>query len=151
MTFTIRRARPADAPVIIDFNCRLAQETEDKILDPGVVARGVQAVLDDANKAVYFVAEGQDGVIGQLSITYEWSDWRNGWIWWIQSVYVRADARRHGVFRALYDHLYEAARQDPQVIGIRLYVEKENHAAQQTYLNLGMEWAPYGVLQRYPL
>ncbi len=84
-------------------------------------------------------------------ITTEWSDWRNGWIWWIQSVYVRHDARRQGVFRTLYEHVCATARADPGVVGLRLYVEQENHAAQQTYLQLGMERTGYLVLERCPL
>jgi ribosomal protein S18 acetylase RimI-like enzyme len=83
--------------------------------------------------------------------TTEWSDWRNGWFWWIQSVYVRREFRRRGVFRALFEHVYEAARADPEVIGLRLYVERENHAALETYRRLGMEAAGYVVFERYPL
>jgi ribosomal protein S18 acetylase RimI-like enzyme len=84
-------------------------------------------------------------------ITFEWSDWRNGWIWWIQSVYVRADARRRGVFRALFDHAVSAARQNVQVVGLRLYVEKDNHVAQKTYHRLGMKPTGYWVLEKYPV
>ena len=151
MTLRIRRATPADAKVIVEFNTRLALETEGKALDPAVVGAGVVAALADPHKAIYFVAEENDVTLGQLSLTLEWSDWRNGWLWWFQSVYVRDDARRRGVFRALYEHVHQAARQDPTVIGLRLYVERENRAAQQTYLRLGMEWAPYLMLERYPL
>jgi GNAT superfamily N-acetyltransferase len=151
MPWTIRRATPADAAVIAEFNRRLAEETEDKILDPTLLAQGVAAALADPRKAIYWVAEEGTTVLGQISITTEWSDWRNGWLWWIQSVYVRPEARRQGVFRALYKHVYQTAHQDPEVIGLRLYVEGENHAAQQTYVRMGMEWTSYGVLQRYPL
>jgi GNAT superfamily N-acetyltransferase len=151
MAFTIRQATPADVPIIVEFNRRLAEETESKILDVAVLTAGVMAALADPHKAIYFLAEEKDVVLGQLSITTEWSDWRNGWLWWFQSVYVRAEARRRGVFRALYEHVYQAACQDPNVIGLRLYVERENQAAQQTYLRLGMEWANYLVLQKYPL
>jgi GNAT superfamily N-acetyltransferase len=151
MTATIRRATPADAATIVDFNRRMALETEQKILDPKVLAAGVAAALADPHKAVYFVAEEDRQIVGQVSITLEWSDWRNGWLWWFQSVYVRPEARRRGVFKALYQHVYQTAIADPQVIGLRLYVEKDNHAAQQTYLRLGMEWTPYLLLQKYPL
>src|SRR6516162_4957287 len=140
---SVRRAGPAEAAVIVEFNLRLAEETEGKSLDPAVLAAGVADGLADPHKALYFVAEEGGAVVGQLMLTREWSDWRNGWLWWIQSVYVRPEARRRGVFRALYLHVYEAARADPEVIGIRLYVERENHAAQQTYLRMGMEWANY--------
>ncbi len=151
MAVTIRRAGAADAPVIVQFNLRLAEESEQKTLDPNVLATGVAAALADAHKALYFLAVEDKTVLGQLSITTEWSDWRNGWLWWIQSVYVRADARRRGIFRALYEHVYHVAGNDPEVIGLRLYVERANHAAQQTYLRMGMEWANYLILQRYPL
>ena len=151
MTLSIRRATPADAATIVEFNRRMALETEDKVLDPQVLAAGVASALADPHKAVYFVAEEDRHILGQVSVTLEWSDWRNGWLWWFQSVYVRPEARRRGVFKALYEHVHAAACADPQVIGLRLYVEKENHSAQQTYLALGMEWTPYLLLQKYPL
>jgi len=151
MALTIRKATPHDAPAIVEFNRRMAAETEDKILDPQVLAAGVAAALADPNKAVYFVAEEMNTILGQLSITLEWSDWRNGWLWWFQSVYVQPGARQRGVFKALYHHVYQAACADPEVIGLRLYVEKENHVAQQAYLRLGMEWTPYLILQKFPL
>jgi GNAT superfamily N-acetyltransferase len=152
MAFTIRRATPADAPVIVDFNRRLAEESEGKALDPKILAAGVAAALADPDtKGPYFLAQEGNRAVGQMQITYEWSDWRNGWAWWIQGVYVRAEARRRGVFRALYQHVYNLARQDPEVIALRLYVERENQAAQQTYLELGMARTGYLVLERFPL
>jgi len=151
MAFTIRRATPADAPTIVEFNRVMAQESEGKALDATILGRGVASALTDPNKARYFLALEQDKIVGQLSLTFEWSDWRNGWLWWIQSVFVRPEWRRHGVFRTLYEYVYKAAKADPEVIGIRLYVEKENLGAQQTYLNMGMEWANYLILERFPL
>jgi GNAT superfamily N-acetyltransferase len=154
MALTVRPATPADAAIVVEFNRLLALETEDKVLDPAVLARGVAAGLADPHKGHYFVAEDPDvgdGVLGQIMLTFEWSDWRNGWLWWIQSVYVRRDARRRGVFRALYRHVYDAARDDPTVIGLRLYMEHNNDTARQTYLRLGMEPTDYVLLQRYPL
>jgi ribosomal protein S18 acetylase RimI-like enzyme len=151
MTLAIRPATPADIAIIVEFNRRLAQESEGKTLDPEVLTVGVTAALADPHKALYFLAEEAGTILGQLSITTEWSDWRNGWLWWIQSVYVRPEARRRGIFRALYQHVYQAANEDPTVIGLRLYVERDNQAAQQTYLGMGMEWTNYLVLQRYPL
>jgi ribosomal protein S18 acetylase RimI-like enzyme len=148
---TVRPAVLADAPVIVEFNRRLAQETEGKALDTAVLARGVAAGLADPHKALYFVAEEAGAIVGQLMLTREWSDWRNGWIWWIQSVYVRDDWRRHGVFRLLYEHVHRAAGADAEVTGLRLYVEHDNTAAQQTYLKLGMERTGYLVLERCPL
>jgi GNAT superfamily N-acetyltransferase len=151
MPLTVRRAVVADAAVVAEFNALLALESEGKRLDPAVLAAGVAAGLADPAKARYFVAEEAGSVLGQLMLTQEWSDWRNGWIWWIQSVYVRSNARRRGVFRSLYDHVYQAARSDPEVIGLRLYMEHDNHTARRAYLRLGMEATPYVVLERCPL
>src|SRR5215218_9623566 len=110
MTVTIRRGEPRDAAVVAEYNRRLALETEAKVLDPAVLARGVARVLGDPARGVYFVAERGGEVVGQLMLTFEWSDWRDGWLWWIQSVYVREDARRHGVFRQLFETAVQAAR-----------------------------------------
>ena len=105
MPWTVRAATPADAPLVIEFNRRLAEESEGKTLDPAVLGPGVRAALADPRKALYFLAEAEGSVAGQMMVTYEWSDWRNGWLWWIQSVYVRPEARRRGVFRALFEHV----------------------------------------------
>ena len=151
MPWTIRQAGPADAPTIVDYNRRLAVETEGKALDPAVLAAGVAAALaDPERKGPYYLAVEGDAVLGQLQITFEWSDWRNGWFWWIQSVYVRSEDRRRGVFRALYQHVVDLAR-EAGVVGIRLYVERDNHAAQRTYKDLGMEETAYLMLQRWPV
>ena len=151
MAVTIRRATPADAAIVAEFNRRLAQESESKALDPDVLTAGVAACLADPARALYFLAEEAGAVLGQTMVTFEWSDWRNGWLWWIQSVYVRADARRRGVFRALYNHVYQAALADPEVVGLRLCVEENNHRAQATYRSMGMKPAGYWVFEKYPL
>lgn len=151
MTLTIRPPSAADLAVIVDFNLRLARESEGKALDPAVLTRGVQKVLDDPARASYFLAEQAGRVVGQLMITLEWSDWRDGWIWWIQSVYVHPDARRAGVFRALFDHVVAEGLRRGDVVGLRLYVENANAAAQATYRRLGMKDAGYFVLERCPL
>ncbi|HTU17286.1 MAG TPA: GNAT family N-acetyltransferase [Gemmataceae bacterium] len=151
MTLSIRRAVLADAAVVSEFNRLLAQESEGKTLDAAVLAAGVAAGLADPAKSVYFLAEEDGAAVGQIMYTMEWSDWRNGWFWWIQSVYVRAEARRRGIFRALYEHVHQAARADGQVIGLRLYVERGNQIAQETYQRMGMESAGYLVFERYPL
>ena len=151
MTLTIRRGVPPDAKTVADMNSRMALETEGKTLDPDTVAAGVLAALSDASRGLYFIAEKDGSVVGQAMITFEWSDWRNGWMWWIQSVYVKAEARRQGVFKALYQHIVEAAKAAADVAGIRLYVEEENHTAQQTYLSLGMQRMTYLMLERSPL
>jgi len=151
MTITIRQAGLADARVIAEFNHLLAEETEGKTLDPVVLARGVAACLLDPVKGIYYLAEDAGVALGQVGLTYEFSDWRDGWFWWIQSVYVRKEARRQGVFRALYDHVYRSACADPTAIGLRLYVEKGNAAAKKTYRQLGMEESGYALLERWPL
>jgi ribosomal protein S18 acetylase RimI-like enzyme len=149
MPLSLRRAGPGDAAVIVEFNFRLALESEGKTLDRAVLAAGVAAGLADESKALYFLAEEGGEALGQVMVTTEWSDWRNGWIWWVQSVYVRQGARRRGVFRALYEHVH--AQAGPGVVGLRLYVEQDNVAAQQTYQRLGMERTGYLVLERCPL
>jgi ribosomal protein S18 acetylase RimI-like enzyme len=151
MPITVRQAGPADVTIIADFNRRLALESEHKALDVATLTAGVAAVLADEARGVYFVAESDGAVVGQLLITLEWSDWRNGWFWWIQSVYVREDHRRAGVFRALYEHVAARARQRGDVVGLRLYVERENARAQATYDRLGMAATGYLVLERCPL
>jgi GNAT superfamily N-acetyltransferase len=148
---TIRRATPADAAVIAEFNRLLAWESEQKRLDPDVLAAGVRAVLADPHKGFYTLAERAGEAVGQTLVTFEWSDWRNGWYWWVQSVYVRADARRGGVFGAIYRHLEAAALADPTVIGLRLYVERDNARAQAVYRRLGLADEPYFLMGRYPL
>jgi GNAT superfamily N-acetyltransferase len=151
MTLTVRRATPADAAVVAEYNRLLAHESEGKKLDPEVLARGVAAALADPRKALYFLAEETGEQLGQTMITFEWSDWRNGWVWWIQSVFVRSDARRRGVFRALFEHIHQIACRDPEVVGLRIYVERDNHAAQKTYENMGMKWTSYLMLEKFPL
>lgn len=143
----IRPAEARDHAVLVDFNGRLAWETEQKRLDPGVVAPGVAALLADPAKGRYFVAELDGTVVGQLMHTREWSDWRNGDLWWVQSVYVAREARGRGVFRRLYEHLRAEARADGTVVGIRLYVETHNAAAQETYRRVGLKDAGYLVME----
>ncbi len=152
MPITIRNAFAADVTVIVEYNCRLARETEGKDLDPKTVAAGVgTAVADPTRYGPYYLACEGDEVVGQLQVTLEWSDWRNGWFWWVQSVYVRADRRGQGIFKALYRHVRATALAAGNVIGIRLYVERDNCTAQATYAKLGMEVAPYWLMQEWPL
>jgi GNAT superfamily N-acetyltransferase len=143
---TIRLARADDADTLVDFNARMARETEDLTLDPAVLSPGVRAALADPAKAIYFVAEVDARVVGQLMITHEWSDWRNGDVWWVQSVYVHPDHRRRGVFRALYAHARAEAR-SAGAVGIRLYVDDHNAAAQRCYGTLGMRMSNYRVME----
>lgn len=143
---TIRPAIAADAPVIADFNVALAAETEDSALDPTVVLAGVRAGLADVGKASYFIAELDGRSAGCCMITHEWSDWRNGDMWWLQSVYVHPDFRRRGVFAAMYRHVEQAARA-AGVACIRLYVERSNERAKRTYEAMGMALTHYQVME----
>ena len=145
--FEIREARAADGDTLARFNALMAEETEGKTLDPGLIGPGVEALLEDDARGRYWVAEAGGEIIGQLMVTYEWSDWRNGNIWWIQSVYVPAGWRRRGVFTALYRHVESTAAAEPGVIGLRLYVEENNTRAQQTYEALGMIKPSYLVME----
>jgi len=147
MSISIRPATSADADFLAAGNVAMALETEHKRLDPATIAAGVRAALADPAKGRYFIAERAGERVGQLMITYEWSDWRNGTFWWIQSVYVVPDARRGGVFRALFRHLEQLAAADATVCGIRLYVERENDRAQSTYRHCGLEDAGYAVME----
>ena len=148
--YTIRRATLDDLPVIVDWNIRLARETENMRLDRDTITHGVRAALSDENKALYFVAEIDGQLVGMLMITYEWSDWRNGNIWWIQSLYVTPELRRRGVFHALYQHVHNLA-QSNNVKGLRLYVEQTNTIAQTTYEHVGMTNSHYLMFECMPL
>lgn len=147
MQFTIREATLADAATIAANNSKMAMETEGRSLAPDVVGPGVAALLKDSQMGRYWVAEAEGQTVGQLMVTYEWSDWRNGMLWWIQSVYVDSGYRRRGVFSALYRHVESLASAESRVCGIRLYVEKENRRAQQTYAALGMTNPNYVVME----
>ena len=144
----LRLATPADAAVLTEFNSAMALETERKDLLPDVISAGVHGLLGSAAAGFYVVAEEDDRILGSLLITKEWSDWRNGSFWWIQSVYVRPEWRRKGVYKRLYRHVQELAAQDPAVCGFRLYVERENRLAQDTYRALGMEETRYLVFEQ---
>lgn len=143
----VRRATPADRDVIAAYNAAMAHETEHLTLDAERLRAGVSAVLADPARGFYLVAEQGGLVVGQMMITYEWSDWRNAVFWWIQSVYVHPEHRREGVFKALYSYVEQAARQDPGVCGLRLYVERENQRARAVYARLGMRHAPYEMFE----
>ncbi len=142
-TIRIRRATPADVDTVIAFNRAMAEETEDKKLDPKTLSAGVRQALTDENRCVYFVAEIDGEITGQAMITTEWSDWRNGYFWWFQSVYVAPGFRCRGIFRALYEHIRDLARARPDVCGLRLYVHRDNRHAMDTYRKLGMTLTEY--------
>ena len=143
------RIRPAtgdDLDALVTWNAAMAAETEDKQLDREVLAAGVRAVLDEPRRGFYLVAERDGEAVGSLLVTYEWSDWRNGDFFWIQSVYVAPAARRSGVFRALYAAVERRAR-EAGAVGLRLYVEHANRRAQQTYEGLGMRRCHYHMYE----
>jgi GNAT superfamily N-acetyltransferase len=139
----LRAANEGDVPRLVEFQAGLARETEDKQLDLEVVERGVRRVLDDPDRGRYVVAELEGEVVGSLMLTREWSDWRDGWWVWIQSVYTAEAARRLGVYRALHAHVVELCKAAPDVLGIRLYVEEANRPARRAYEGLGMAESSY--------
>lgn len=143
----IRPARATDQALIVRWNMALAAESEDKPLDESVLSPGVTRVLGDATLGRYWIAERNGVPVGQVMVTYEWSDWRNGLFWWIQSVYVEADHRGSGVFKALYEHVLAAARADGGVCGLRLYVHDGNTGAIETYRRIGMVDGHYRVME----
>lgn len=142
----IRVAGPDDAERIALFNRRMARETENRELNSARLGEGVRALLGATTLGRYFLAtaeeDGHEVVVGQLMITYEWSDWRNGAVWWIQSVYVAPEWRRRGVYRALHRHVRRRAREE-DAVGLRLYVERDNAVARAAYRTLGMEESRY--------
>jgi len=139
----IRLARRSDAAAMVEFNQAMALETEGKRLDTAVLTAGVESVFGDDKKGFYVVAEEASGIIGGLMVTYEWSDWRNGWFWWIQSVYILPEHRGKKIYSKLYEFVKELAQTKGNVCGFRLYVEKENVNAQRVYEKLGMEETHY--------
>lgn len=156
-TLRVREAHLRDAETLAQWAIAMAWETEHKRLDPATVLAGVEAGLSDAAKARYFIAMREVAVagretigeaVGTLMLTREWSDWRCGDWWWIQSVYVPEAHRRQGVFAALYRHVERLARDSERVVGLRLYVERDNERAQRTYAALGMADAGYRIYER---
>lgn len=143
----VRPARADDLETIVRFNAAMALETEHKTLDAATLRAGVSAVLEDAGKGRYFMADSAGQALGQTMLTWEWSDWRNGVFWWIQSVYVAPDQRGRGIYSALYRHILDAARAAPDVCGIRLYVDKTNRSASRVYEALGMQAAHYNMYE----
>jgi GNAT superfamily N-acetyltransferase len=147
MNILIRAATPTDVSIIAEFNIAIAKETENIDLNRERIHRGINALLTDPFKGIYYVAEVDGKVVGQLMVTYEWSDWRNGYFWWIQSVYTDKAYRQKGVFKALYKHLEGLAHSSKDVCGLRLYVEEHNKHAQKIYESLGMKFTKYRIME----
>ena len=143
----IREARAADVHTLVELNSAMALETENKALDIQILTRGTEAVFASPEKGFYLIAEVGGSIVGTLLITFEWSDWRNATTWWVQSVYVRPEWRRKGVYRTLYTWVDSAARSRSGVRGIRLYVDRDNEAAQRTYSSLGMSRSHYELFE----
>jgi GNAT superfamily N-acetyltransferase len=143
---TIRKATQEDAEVIIDFQQKMAWETEQMTLVPEIISKGVTAVFNNTTRGQYWVAEDGGKVIASLLLTYEWSDWRNSEVWWFQSVYVLPEWRRKGIFRSMYLHIKNEA-EIKGVAGLRLYVETNNSGAQRTYESLGMQSEHYKMYE----
>jgi GNAT superfamily N-acetyltransferase len=144
---TIRPAETADIGTIVDFNIALCRETEGRELERGTVSKGVRGFVSEPARGRYYVALIGGEVVGQTALTYEWSDWRNGEIWWIQSVYVHPGHRGTGVFRSLLTHIRRLGEDDAECCGIRLYMEHRNDTARQSYLRLGFSEPGYEVLE----
>ncbi len=145
--FILRAARTTDVKVIAEYNCAMALETEQLVLDTRRVRDGVRSFLKNSSHGFYLLAEYEKHIAGQLMITYEWSDWRNGVFWWIQSVYVAPAFRGKGVFASLYTFVKTKARKEKNVCGLRLYVEQSNATAQKVYGKLGMKKTDYEVFE----
>lgn len=143
----IRQAVAADVATIADFNIALCRETEGRELDPATVWKGVSRFISEPARGRYFVARIAGQMVGQTAHTFEWSDWRNGEIWWIQSVYVHPLHRGRGVFRALFVHIEQLGEMDAECCGIRLYMERANEIARQSYQRLGFSETGYEVFE----
>ncbi|HEY0781305.1 MAG TPA: GNAT family N-acetyltransferase [Thermoanaerobaculia bacterium] len=150
----VRAVRPDESgllPLLVDLQVRMAEETEGLALDRATVARGMAAVLADPAKGEYWVAVRQDGaaetIVGMLLVTFEWSDWRDATVLWVQSVYVVPEARGQGVYRLLYENLKRRVERNPRLAGIRLYVDRRNTAAQRVYERLGMTREHYELFE----
>jgi GNAT superfamily N-acetyltransferase len=143
----VRDAVVADIPFLADCNAAMALETEHKVLARDVLERGIAAVFERPQRGFYLLGERGGERLGCLLVTFEWSDWRNGDWWWLQSVYVVPQARRDGVFRALHEEVWQRLRQRPDAIGLRLYVERDNQRAQETYASLGMVETAYRLFE----
>ena len=143
---TVRQATREDAGTVVEFMLAMARETEGRELDAERLRRGVRGIFERPGRGTYFVAEFGGQVVGSLLITFEWSDWRDGDFWWIQSVYVRPDARRRGVYAALHRHV-EAAARATGGCGLRLYVDKHNEKARNAYLRMGLSASHYDMYE----
>ena len=147
LNLKIRKATPADQETIAGFQVKMAMETESIELDWKIVSNGVKAVTENPGLGQYFLAEVDGKVVASLMTTYEWSDWRNSMVWWLQSVYILPEYRRRGIFRKMYDHVKDHVQQDDTVSGIRLYVDTSNEQAHKVYEAVGMDGEHYRLFE----
>jgi ribosomal protein S18 acetylase RimI-like enzyme len=143
----VRDAQLSDHKTILDFQMAMALETEELTLDQDTLSKGIMAVLKDSSKARYYIADSGGKAAGMLMITTEWSDWRNRWVWWIQSVYTSPEFRKMGVYKILYQHIKSIVHNSEDIGGIRLYVDKRNVKAQMVYQGLGMNGEHYATFE----
>lgn len=144
---TIQKASPDHIETLIDFQQKLAFESERVILNATILRKGMQALFDDPTKGAYYIVLEDAKAIGCHMITFEWSDWRNGMVWWLQSVYVAESHRKKGIFRMMFDNIADTVKKDPGLIGIRLYVDKSNSRAMKVYEAMGMDGSHYTVYE----
>jgi GNAT superfamily N-acetyltransferase len=147
MKISIRKFARTDIQELVQFQQELARESEGLSLDADVVQKGMEAMFEDSTKGMYYVAIVDGEIAGCHMITYEWSDWRNGWTYWLQSVYVKPDYRKHGIFTAMFNHLKNLVLNDSGIAGVRLYVDKTNERAQKVYAAMGMNGDHYTVFE----
>jgi GNAT superfamily N-acetyltransferase len=147
MTTIIEKASEEHIDVLIDFQQRLAFESEGVTLDAATIRLGMKAMFADTSKGVYYIAREDNEIIGCHMITFEWSDWRNGMVWWLQSVYVKESYRKKGIFKKMYDNIIAIIKNDPGLIGLRLYVDKSNERAMKVYGAMGMDGSHYTVYE----
>lgn len=147
MNIHIRKAKETDLPTIVEFQLAMALETENLQLNKAIVEKGVSAAFKDSGKGQYFVTEIDGEIASSLMITPEWSDWRNGMVYWIQSVFVKEEFRRLGIYKKMYAHIQNLVKENENIRGIRLYVDKTNIGAQKTYENTGMNGEHYQLFE----
>ncbi len=143
----VRLSNEYDATVIAEFQIKMANETEGIELDNDTVNKGVESVFRDHQKGKYYVATENDVIVASMLITYEWSDWRNNWVYWLQSVYVLPEKRGKGIFKQMYDYILKQINENNEVAGLRLYVDMTNSAARKVYVKLGMDGDHYQVFE----
>ncbi|MBA4055827.1 MAG: GNAT family N-acetyltransferase [Marivirga sp.] len=143
----IQKAAPEHIDTLIEFQQRLAFESEGVNLHPDTLRSGMNAMFTDPSKGSYYIAQEDGLIVGCHSVTFEWSDWRNGMVWWLQSVYVRESHRKKGIFKMMYDNLINTIQHNPELIGLRLYVDKSNERAMKVYESMGMDGSHYTVYE----